>query len=146
MENGVNVSANGATVIFDPVTGSWDTQNIPGLPGVLGVCPVYNDKLYFMGTASQKYGTHGPIMVEAYNPLRISAFDSNNSIAVQWSKFDDTTNSQLTIDNQVVSNGSQTGYLYNDFTNSNGKHTMVVTQVFYTEDGLPLKKANRFKE
>lgn len=131
LKNGVyvvNASANGATVIFDPVTGSWDTQNIPGLPGVLGVCPVYNDRLYFMGTANLTFITPGPIMVEAYNPLRINAFDNNNSIAVQWSKFGDTTNSQLTIDNQVVSNGSQTGYLYNDFTNSNGKHTMKVTQ------------------
>ncbi len=123
-----NSSANGATLIYDPVTGSWDTKNIPGLPGVLGICPVYNDRLYFMGTANLTIFNGGPIMVESYDPLRINAFDNNNSVVVQWSKFDDTTNSKLYIDNQTMYNGNQTGYVYNNFLNSNGIHTMTVTQ------------------
>lgn len=124
----INAPGNAATIIYDPETSTWSTDEIPGLSGLTGICPVYNGKLYFMGTSNLFLLDAAPIMVEAYEPLRVNAFDNNNSIVAQWSKYGDTTYTVLSIDNQNVYSGTDTSYVYTQFQNTNKKHTMSVTQ------------------
>lgn len=118
-------NSDGETLIYDPSNSSW-TENLDvGALSVYGINPLYQNSIY--NISSKGFSPFAPLIAERYDPIRINAFDNNNAIVVQWSKFGNSSNI-LSIDGSNVYSGTGENYIYSNFTNASKKHLMKVTQ------------------
>ncbi|MFZ5986661.1 MAG: M4 family metallopeptidase, partial [Bacillota bacterium] len=119
---------NGTTLVYDPATKQWTKDIIPGIASLNGILAVYDSHMYFVGSMGSTVGWIAPVSVDVFEPLRVDGYENSNTIVIQWTKFDNSTSTELTIDGSTKYTGTETSYRYISYNNRTKKHIIKVTQ------------------